>query len=230
MTPSLLLSFDIGTTGNKAALVDTATGAVMDSATATYPTFYTSDGGAEQRPEDWWGSVVTVCREIEERRPGALHQVVGVSCSGMMNGVVALAAQGMLARERALIHADVRSAPQCRALAATLGIEAVFAVTGNRPDPHLSLPKMLWLRDKEPETYARTECFIQAKDYVVGRLSGIWGVTDPSDASLTGAFSVARRVWAVDLLDAVGIPRTRLTNLRQRRCADAAERPFGCAA
>ncbi|MDQ2800315.1 MAG: FGGY-family carbohydrate kinase, partial [Armatimonadota bacterium] len=72
-------------------------------------------------------------------------------------------------------------------------------------DCHLTLPKMLWLRAHEPEVLDAAAFVVQAKDYVVGRLTSVVGLSDPSDASLTGAFDVARRVWASDLWQAAGL-------------------------
>ena len=103
-----LLAFDLGTTGAKAALVDAATGAVLDSATAPYPTRYTPDGGAEQSPDDWWDAVVRTCRDLAARRPDALAHVAAVGCGGIMNGVVLVDGAGRALRD-ALIHADTRS-------------------------------------------------------------------------------------------------------------------------
>lgn len=205
---AMLLAFDIGTTGNKAALVDGQTGGVVGSATASYPTRYTEDGGAEQSPDDWWRSVGDACRELRERQPEAWKRIAAVACGGMMNGVVLTDARGNALRD-AILHADVRSAPQCRHLEAALGREAIWTATANRPDCHLTLPKVMWLRENEPDVLDAAAFVVQAKDYVAGRLTGVAGVTDPSDASLTGAFDVKNRVWATDVWEAAGLP-TRL--------------------
>lgn len=223
----MLLSFDIGTTGNKAALVDPSTGQVVGAALAAYGTIYTPGGGAEQEPDDWWQSVAAACRELNSRCPGEMARVTAIGCGGMMNGVVLIDAQGVALRP-AIIHADTRSAPQCRALEQSLGREAVFRATANRPDPHLTLSKMLWLKDNEPQTLARAAFVVQAKDYIAGRLTGAWGITDPSDASLTGAFNVSARHWATDLWQAAGLSASLLpavvpsTDIIGRVTADAA--------
>lgn len=200
----LLLAFDIGTTGNKATLVDADAGAIVASATVPYDTRYTPDGGAEQSPDDWWASVVSACRQLQSRHPGRLKQVQGIGCSGMMNGVVLVDKHGQALRQ-SIIHADVRSAPQTRAWETSVGREALFQATANRPDCHLTLPKMLWLRENEPDILEKAVFVVQAKDYVVGRLTGVTGLSDPSDASLTGAFDVARRVWASALWREAGL-------------------------
>ena len=199
-----LLAFDLGTTANKAALVDAASGRVLDSETVAYPTRYTQDGGAEQSPEDWWQSAVSACRALTARRPLEMARVAAIGCGGMMNGAAVVDAGGNALRD-AIIHADVRSVTQCRHLENALGRAALRTATANRPDPHLTLPKVLWLKENEPDVLGRAAWVVQAKDFLVGRLTGIWGVTDPSDASLTGAFDVVERRWAGDLWDGAGL-------------------------
>ena len=208
----MLLSFDIGTTGNKAALVDLGTGQIVGTATASYPTRYTPDGGAEQEPADWWASVRETCHELFAHWPHEMAQVDAVGCSGMMNGVVLIDGKGESIRP-AIIHADTRSHAECRDIESLLGRDAVFHATSNRPDPHLTLPKVLWLAKQEPQALARAAFVVQAKDYIAGKLTGVWGVSDPSDASLTGAYRVRERRWATDLWQSVGLPVRLLPNV-----------------
>lgn len=205
----MLLAFDIGTTGNKAALVDPRTGSVVGSALSAYPTRYTPDGGAQQEPQDWWRSVSETCRTLRERYPQAFSRVQGIGVSGMMNGVVLIDGYGHALRP-AILHADVRSVPQCRVWERAQGREAIFQATANRADPHLTLPKMLWLQEHEPDILRRAAYVVQAKDYIVGCLTGTWGITDPSDASLTGAFDVGGRTWARDVWHGAGLPLSLL--------------------
>lgn len=204
-----LLAYDLGTTGNKAILVEAATGKVAASAFASYPTYYTGNGGAEQSPDDWWASAIETSRQLSSQAPHEFSQIVAVGVGGMMNGLVLTDPNGMALRP-AIIHADTRSAAECRALTAQLGARAIFDATSNRPDPHLTLPKAMWLKSAEPALFSRAGFIVQAKDYLVGRLTGAFGLTDPSDASLTGGFDVRHRVWAIDLWDAAGIPRQLL--------------------
>ena len=201
---SYLLAFDLGTTGNKAVLVHADSGQVAASATAAYATRYTAGGGAEQSPEDWWQSAIACCKRLSVDAPDAFRRIAAIGCGGMMNGVVLVDENGFAVRD-AIIHADTRSDPQCRALEVLVGRESIFRETANRLDPHLTLPKLCWLRDHEPDILKKTAFVVQAKDYLVGRLTGVTGITDPSDASLTGGFNVATRRWVPSLWDAAGI-------------------------
>jgi len=199
-----LLAFDLGTTGNKAVLVDASSGAVLGAALARYGTNYTSDGGAEQDPLDWWTSLIETCIELRRRYPELFSQVIGIGCGGMMNGLVAVDAAGE-AVGSAIIHADVRSSQQVRQLESQFGVDSIFARTLNRPDVHLTLPKAMWAAQNRSDQMRRAVSIVQCNDYLVGRLTGTFPVTDPSNASLTGGYDPVRRVWVEDLWSAAGV-------------------------
>jgi xylulokinase len=93
-------------------------------------------------------------------------------------------------------------------------MEAIYARTLNRPDSHLTLPKVMWACENRPEIVRSAASIVQSNDYLTGRLTGISGVTDPSNASLTGGFDPIRREWVVDLWDAAGIERRLLPQVR----------------
>lgn len=207
MSPTLL-AFDLGTSGLKASVFDAATGVLVASATEPYPTVYGIDGRAEQDPEDWWRAVGLACRAISDGNFNLLLSVACLGCTGMMNGLVAVDRHGNAIRS-AIIHADVRSAVFSEQLECTLGREAIFEVLSNRMDCHLTVPKVMWLKENEPEVLKLANKIVQAKDFLTGRLTGRVGVTDPSDASLTGAFNVAKNVWETRLWEAAGL-ETRL--------------------
>ncbi len=200
-----LLAFDLGTTGCKACLVCAETGQVIGSAQAAYPTRFFGMGAAEQNPSDWERAVVQTCQDLHSAAPEAWSGVVAVGCSGQMNGVALVDREGKALRP-AIIHADTRSVGLCSRLETEWGRETVFEATGNRLDPHLSLPKAAWLVREEPSVVARAAFLVQAKDYLTAFLTGCVGVTDPSDASLTGGFDVSRRRWADALWESAKVP------------------------
>lgn len=200
-----LLAFDLGTTGNKAILVNGSTCQVVASAFAAYPTHYTDNGGAEQSPEDWWASTRQTARELAAKAPAEFGQITAVGASGMMNGLVLTDRLGQALRP-AIIHADLRAVAATVDLERKVGSDAIFAATSNRPDLHLTLPKAMWATQAFRRIIERAGFIVQAKDYLVGRLTGVAGVTDPSDASLTGGFDVRRRQWVDDLWETGGVP------------------------
>jgi len=206
---STLLAFDLGTTGNKAVLLDAETGRVLRSAFTPYESFYTADGGAEQNPADWWKSIAKCCSAMRDEDPMALFNVAAVACTGTMNGVVLIDAHGHVVR-RAIIHADTRATDQCDRLVAELGLNRIYYLTQNRLDAHMTIPKLMWLAENDARSYGKADWVIQCKDYIAGKLTGEFGFTDHSDASLTGGYNVHRRRWALEVWEAAGLSRSML--------------------
>ena len=200
----LILAHDLGTTGNKAVLVDER-GQLIDTAFAGYRTAHSAPLAAEQNPADWWRAVVRCSRALLEKDPERRQQLVSVGFSGHMNGVVLVDEQGRPLRP-ALIHADIRAQQPCERLRQLLDEERYYAITGNRLAPFYSLPKLMMLQELEPEVVSRARWMLQCKDYCAGKLTDRWGVTDPSDASLTGIYDVNRLCWSEEVIEAAGVP------------------------
>ncbi|HZO89541.1 MAG TPA: FGGY family carbohydrate kinase [Chthonomonadaceae bacterium] len=207
-----LLAHDLGTTGDKATLFD-AEGRLLASAFAPYATQYPRPGWAEHDPEDWWRAVCASTRQLLEQAPGAVNHLAAVGFSAMMNGCLLVDAEGNALRP-GLIHADIRSAAQCARIAREVGGERAYQLTGNRLAPYFTLGKLAWLAEHEPETVRRARWCVQTKEYIAGRLTGAWGLTDRSDASLTGCFDLERGVWAEELIAAGGFPARLLPTVR----------------
>ncbi|MGQ9487442.1 MAG: xylulokinase [Armatimonadota bacterium] len=201
---NLILAHDLGTTGNKAVLVDEQ-GNLVDTAFASYRTAYPAPLAAEQDPADWWRAVVRCTRALLRADNNRASHIVAVGFSGHMNGAVLVDDAGTPLHS-ALIHADIRAGEQCEQLRQRLSEANYYAITGNRLAPFYSLPKLMWLMEREPDTVARARWLLQAKDYCVGRMTGRWGVTDPSDASLTGIYDVNRFRWSEEVAVSANIP------------------------
>lgn len=181
----MLIAHDLGTTGNKATLVDN-TGSMLASKTIPYGADWGTDRKAEQNPQDWWDAVCRATRELLAETSTAAADIEGISFSGQMMGAVPLDAAGEPVRP-AIIWADTRSHRECNQLIERYGMEQCYRVTGHRLNPTYSLTKLMWLRNREPENFARMTRFCLAKDYAVYRLTGELA-TDPSDASSTNAY------------------------------------------
>jgi xylulokinase len=207
-----LLAYDLGTTGVKVALF-TADGALVTSAFSAYPTDYPGPGWAEQSPHDWWQAVVAVTREILATVPDGAQQLAGVGLCGMMNGCLLVDRFGT-PLGNCLIHADTRSGPQCERIAREVGDEHAYRLTGNRIAPYFTLSKLAWVSEHEPNLVARARFCVQAKDYVAGRLTGVWGITDRSDASLTSCFDMERGEWSAEMIASAGFPERLLPEVR----------------
>ncbi|MGK3951846.1 xylulokinase [Microbacterium sp. I2] len=200
----MIVSHDLGTTGDKATLVSND-GVLVASVTARYDADFGADGRAEQDPHDWWRAMCEAGRELLERTGTPATSIDAVSFSGQMMGVVPVDIHGELVRP-AMIWADTRSRAQCALLIDRVGMDRGYAVTGHRLNPTYSLPKLMWLRDNEPEAFARIDKTLQAKDYLAYRLTGVQ-ITDRSDASGTNAYDQLGGEWSDELLAAAGVDR-----------------------
>jgi xylulokinase len=203
-----ILAHDLGTTGNKATLFDAISGTAVATAFEAYDTAYPRAAWAEQDAVDWWRAVRESTQELLSTSNIAPGDIAVVSFSGMMNGALAVDAMGVPLRS-AIIWADQRATAEAEFLAQCCGMEQVYRRTGHRPSASYTAAKMLWIQRHQPEVYARTHRFLQAKDYVAYQMSGAFA-TDYSDASGTNLFDLDRREWAVDMMEAVGLDPHRL--------------------
>ncbi len=203
MSNSYLLAHDLGTTGNKATLFD-ETGKLIANAFEAYETFYEHPGWAEQDPQDWWNAVCQATAGVIAEAGIDKGAIAAMSFSGHMMGCVAVDDHGTPLR-RAIIWADQRAAEQVSSLLEAMSQKEIYKITGTRPNPNYTLEKLMWLRDHEPNTYKKTRFVLQAKDYIVAKLTGQF-VTDFSDASATNAFDLVKKSWSSDILRSVEIP------------------------
>jgi xylulokinase len=200
----VIISHDLGTTGDKATLVD-HDGRVVGAATVHYATDFGPGGKAEQNPHDWWNALCKATRQLLTERAVEPGDIDALSFSGQMMGVVPLDRHGAVVRP-AIIWADTRSTAECEALVERIGMQQGYRITGHRLNPTYSLSKMMWLKANEPANFARVSTVLQAKDYLAYRLTGVQA-TDPSDASSTNAFDQQSGTWSNRLIEASGVSR-----------------------
>lgn len=195
----MIIAHDLGTTGNKASLHHDD-GRLVASVTVPYPAHFAAGGVAEQNPADWWNAVVAATRDLIARTGTAATDIAGLVVSGQMMGAVLLDADGEPARP-AIIWADTRAGAQQRELEAAIGAERAYGILGHRLNPTYSVEKIMWVRDNEPDTWARVRWVCVAKDFIVLRLTGRLA-TDRSDASGTNAYDQTRGAWSDEVLQA----------------------------
>ncbi|MBC8065854.1 MAG: xylulokinase [Chlorobia bacterium] len=191
-----LLGIDVGTSGCKVLLIDES-GHVLRQASSEYPLSVPRPMWSEQNPEDWWQGVQACLKEIGEPNPDA------IGLTGQMHGAVFLDAADAVIRP-AILWNDQRTAEECAQIDAVVGAELVRAITCNPPLTGFQLPKLLWLRNHEPENFAKVRSLLLPKDYIRFKLSGV-KATEVSDASGTGAFDVPNRRWSSELMEAIEI-------------------------
>lgn len=201
-----LIGLDIGTSGAKCILAE-ETGRVVSSATIEYPLSTPKPGWAEQNPADWWDAVARGSQIILKNSGVPADAIAGVSLSGQMHGLVALDAENRVIRP-AILWCDQRTQKQCDWITERAGgLDALLALTNNRMLTGYTGGKILWLREEEPESFARMNQFVCPKDYIRYRLTGEIA-TDASDASGTGFFDTRTRRWSDRLIALAGLDRS----------------------
>ncbi len=189
-----LVGLDIGTSSVKGVAIDTD-GTVVQVCERGYEVSRPRAGWCEQDPEDWWRAAGAVLDECSAA--GAL----GIGLSGQMHGLVSLDAHDRPLRS-AILWSDGRTRAQCAEIEARLGLEGFVALTGNRALSGCTAPSLMWVRDHEPDVFARIRSILLPKDFVRLRLCGA-RATDAVDASGTLLFDVSRREWCGEVLDAL---------------------------
>ncbi len=196
------LGLDVGTSSVKACVVDVR-GRVVARASEPLKLRAPQPGWAEQNPTDWWKATVKVCKRAVAATRGGRSAIAAVGISGQMHSSVFLDSGGRVIRP-ALLWCDGRTTEQCRAITARVGETNLRLWVSNPALEGFTLPKVLWLRDREPAAFARLSKVLLAKDYIRSCLTGAMA-TEPSDAAGTLMFDVANRRWSSEMLAAMDL-------------------------
>lgn len=198
-----LLGIDIGTSGTKTILID-ETGHVLARAVEEYPLYTPRPQWSEQDPQDWWNATIVTVRQVLQRSGVTPSEIKGIGLSGQMHGSVFLDGDRNVLR-RALLWNDQRTQAECDWITQTVGRERVVELISNPILTGFTAGKIIWVRNHEPEIYAKIRKVLLPKDYIRLMLTGEYA-TEVSDASGTALFNVRKRAWADELLDAIGVP------------------------
>jgi xylulokinase len=198
---ALFLGIDVSTTAAKALLMD-AGGRVAATASTPLELDTPHPLWSEQDPHQWWTATVQSVRSALAAASVPPSEVAAVGLTGQMHGLVLLDEGGRVLRP-AILWNDQRTAAQCDDIRARLGgREALVRLTGNDALTGFTAPKILWVREHEPDVYRRARLMLLPKDYVRLRLTGA-AAMDKADASGTLLFDVARREWSSEVLAAL---------------------------
>jgi xylulokinase len=197
-----LLGLDLGSSSLKALLLS-VDGRVLGERSAGYRTHAPAPGWAEQDPDDWWAAAGGACRSLLDEVGGDVD-VVGIGLSGQMHTFVLLGADGATLRP-AITWMDTRAAALLPDVAASIDAAGLRAELANPVVLGLTLPPLAWLRAHEPDLLGRARTLLLAKDALRHRLTGEVG-SEPTDASATLLFDVARRRWSDATMSAFGLP------------------------
>jgi xylulokinase len=206
--PRYFIGIDVSTTASKALVIDER-GTVAASHGAPHELSTPRPLWSEQDPHQWWQATCTSLQAVLQQV--SADDVAAVGLTGQMHGLTMLDANNQILRP-AILWNDQRTAAQCAAITERMGAEWLYQHIGSLMLPGFTAPKIVWVRENEPEIFRRTAHILLPKDYVRFLLTGAY-VTDVSDGSGIALMDIGRRAWSDDLLAALEIPRAILPDL-----------------
>jgi xylulokinase len=199
-----IIAYDLGTGGNKASLYNTD-GELLSSTFQSYDTLYPGPGKHEQRPADWWDSIINSTRQLLDTTGVEKNEIECLAISGHSLGVVPIDGKGDLLRESTPIWSDSRAGEQAEAFFQKADDNNWYMTTGNGfPAKLYSVFKILWYRDNEPDVFNRIDKVIGTKDYINYKLTGQIK-TDYSYASGCGVYDLKKWDYSPELIEASGL-------------------------
>jgi len=206
----LFIGVDLGTTATLLLLMDEE-GQVRRTTAKAYPLYYPQAGWCEQDPNVWWAAVSIGIRELV--RGYDVSQIKGIGVSGQMHALVALDDEDKPVCP-AILWNDGRAQFQSDYLNNEVGRRWLSAKTGNVSYAGFTAPKLMWLREEEPQLFSRIDKLMLPKDYINYRLTGVHS-TDCSDASGTLLFDVRQRTWSKEMLNICGLREKQLPKVHE---------------
>ena len=204
----LYIGVDLGTSAVKLLLMD-GEGKIQKIVSREYPIYFPNPGWSEQNPEDWFTQTMEGIRELVAEADK--EQVAGISFGGQMHGLVILDEKDQVIRP-ALLWNDGRTFEECDYLNNVIGKEKLSEYTANISFTGFTAPKILWVKNKEPENFARIAKIMLPKDYIAYKLTGV-NCTDFSDASGMLLLDVKNRRWSKEMCEICGIREEMLPEL-----------------
>ena len=204
----LYIGVDLGTSSVKLVLMD-ETGTIHGTTTREYPLYFPQPGWSEQNPSDWYNEAIAGLKEL--LKDVDKTQVAGISFGGQMHGLVILDENDEVIRP-AILWNDGRTQKQVDYLNNEIGKETLSAYTANIAFAGFTAPKILWVKENEPENFKRIKKIMLPKDYLAYKLTGTF-CTDYSDASGMLLLDVKNRKWSKEMCDICGITEEMLPTL-----------------
>lgn len=199
------IGIDLGTSSVKLLLMDD-NGKVRNIVSREYPLFFPHPGWSEQRPQDWYKESIEGVKELLQGFDA--KEVAGISFGGQMHGLVALDEKDEVIRP-AILWNDGRTTKECDYLNQIIGKEKLSEYTANIAFTGFTAPKILWMRENEPENFKRIKKIMLPKDYLAYKLTGTF-CTDVSDASGMLLLDVGNRRWSDEMCEICHITKEML--------------------
>lgn len=204
----IYIGIDLGTSAVKLLAMD-ENGIIQKVVTKEYPLYFPYPGWSEQNPEDWYEQTLQGLKELAAAIDTS--EIAGIGVGGQMHGLVTLDSEDQVVRP-AILWNDGRTGKQTEYLNKVIGKKKLSAYTANIAFAGFTAPKILWMKENEPENFEKTAKIMLPKDYITYKLSGTF-CTDYSDASGMLLLDVKNKCWSSEMLDICGIKREQLPDL-----------------
>lgn len=202
------IGVDLGTSAVKLLLME-ADGTIKNIVSKEYPLSFPNPGWSEQSPEDWWNAVTAGIKELTDGFDAA--QVAGISFGGQMHGLVILDKDDNVIRP-AILWNDGRTTKETNYLNDVIGKDKLSAYTANIAFAGFTAPKILWVKENEPENFAKIEKIMLPKDYIAYKMTGVHSC-DYSDASGMLLMDVKNKCWSKEMMEICGIKEQQLAHI-----------------
>ena len=202
---SYYIGIDLGTSAVKLILID-GRAEVLKTVSKDYPLYFPNPNWCEQNPSDWWNSTAEGLAELTDGIDKS--DIDGIGVGGQMHGLVMLDENDNVLRP-AILWNDTRTGRETNYLNSVIGEERLLELTGNIAFAGFTAPKILWVKENEPDVFSKCRKICLPKDYINYRLTGVFA-TDVSDASGTLYFDVENRRWSPEMLEILAIDESYL--------------------
>ena len=199
---------DLGTSSLKFLLVD-ADGTIVREVSREYDVYFPNPGWSEQNPQDWWNAFISGVKELTCGIDAS--DICGIGVGGQMHGLVALDSDDNVIRP-AILWNDGRTDKETEYLNTIVGKEKLSQLTANIAFAGFTAPKILWMKNNEPDNFARIDKIMLPKDYINYKLTGTHSC-DYSDASGMLLLDVENKCWSKEMLDICGITEKQCPKL-----------------
>ncbi|WP_129731696.1 xylulokinase [Ectobacillus funiculus] len=197
-----VIGIDLGTSAVKILLIN-QNGEVCHEVSKSYPLIQEKSGYSEQNPEEWVEKTAQGLAELVQKFQGNVDDIEGISFSGQMHGLVLLDEEHQVLRNTILWN-DTRTTEQCRQINEIVGTDRLLEITKNPALEGFTLPKLLWVKQYEPEVFEKAHVFMLPKDYLRYRMTGEIH-SEYSDAAGTLLLNVSKKTWSTEICELVGI-------------------------
>ena len=204
----LYIGVDLGTSAVKLLLMNEK-GGIENIVSKEYPLEFPHPGWSQQKPEDWWEQTVQGLKELTAKADKS--QIAGISFGGQMHGLVVLDKDDNVIRP-AILWNDGRTTKETEYLNNVIGKDKLSEYTANIAFAGFTAPKILWMKENEPDLFAKIDKIMLPKDFIAYKLSGVH-CTDVSDASGMLLFDVKNKCWSKEMMEICSVKEEQLAKI-----------------